>query len=377
MPGTDAQLKLLVLTRYDRKGASSRLRTMQYRPYLEQVNFDVEYAPFFDDQYLERLYAGQSTKFSTLKYFWRRAAQIMRRPKPDLIWIEKEAFPWWPALLERAFLHKYAPVVSDHDDAVFHRFDRHKKWLVRKALGRKIDCVMARSQLVTAGNAYLAARARAAGATSVAIVPTVVDINRYAPKTTRPENREQLVIGWIGSPTTWEQQASLHSNVFDCFLRQTNAQVHVIGASKAEEYPGFRYLQWSEDTEADLIGKLDVGIMPLADDLWSRGKCGYKIIQYMACGLPVVASPVGVNTQIVDHGVTGLLAETPAEWLHALNTLAKNAALRARMGAAGRRKVEADYSLQVQGPRVARLLREVAEQRVGGITNLGSELCTY
>ena len=113
---------------------------------------------------------------------------------------------------------------------------------------------------------------------------------------------------------------------------------------------------WSEATEAASISSLDIGIMPLVDEPFERGKCGYKLIQYMACGLPVVASPVGVNRQIVEHGVNGFLAETPAQWEEALRTLLGDAALRQRMGQAGRRQVEEKYCLQVTGPRLAELL---------------------
>jgi glycosyltransferase involved in cell wall biosynthesis len=117
---------------------------------------------------------------------------------------------------------------------------------------------------------------------------------------------------------------------------------------------------WSEQTEAQDIARLDVGIMPLVDAPFERGKCGYKLIQYMACGLPVVASPVGVNRQIVEHGVNGFLAETPEQWATALRTLCADPALRARMGAAGRRKVEQHYSLQVTAPRLVQILRRAA-----------------
>ena len=106
-------------------------------------------------------------------------------------------------------------------------------------------------------------------------------------------------------------------------------------------------LPWAEATESEDIARLDIGIMPLVDAPFERGKCGYKLIQYMACGLPVVASPVGVNRQIVEHGVNGFLADTPEAWATALRTLCHDPALRARMGAAGRRKVEQQYCLHV------------------------------
>lgn len=121
-------------------------------------------------------------------------------------------------------------------------------------------------------------------------------------------------------------------------------------------------LPWAEESEVARIHEMDIGIIPLTDTPWARGKCGYKLIQYMACGIPVIASPVGVNAEIVDHGVNGFLASSDVEWAEALQTLLRDPALRIRMGEAGRRKVERDYSLQVWGPRVAELLHQVAQQ---------------
>jgi glycosyltransferase involved in cell wall biosynthesis len=114
---------------------------------------------------------------------------------------------------------------------------------------------------------------------------------------------------------------------------------------------------------------MDIGLMPLPDTPFNRGKCGYKLIQYMACGLPVIASPVGVNREIVEPGVNGFLAETEDEWRNALTTLAHDPELRRRMGEAGRLKVEKTFSLQVQGPRMAQILRSVAEDRELGLNN--------
>jgi glycosyltransferase involved in cell wall biosynthesis len=116
-------------------------------------------------------------------------------------------------------------------------------------------------------------------------------------------------------------------------------------------------VNWSEASETAQLHGFDIGIMPLTDDPWARGKCGFKLIQYMACGLPVVASPVGVNCQIVEHGGNGYLAGTEAEWVSALTTLLDDAALRERLGRAGRLKVEQRYCLQKTGPELAALLQ--------------------
>jgi glycosyltransferase involved in cell wall biosynthesis len=121
-------------------------------------------------------------------------------------------------------------------------------------------------------------------------------------------------------------------------------------------------LPWTEDSEVSLIQSMDIGLMPLPETPWTRGKCAYKLIQYMACGLPVVASPVGVNCEVVEHGVNGFLAATNEEWRSAVETLMSDADLRRRMGNAGRKKVEESYSLQVWGPRVAQMLRRVADE---------------
>lgn len=335
---------------------------MQYRPWLENAGFGVEYLSLFDDAYLERLYLGKIVKADVLRYYARRIAQLLRRSRPNLAWIEYEALPWLPWTVERALLPASVPIVSDYDDAVFHRYDQHRLAPVRWTLGRKIDRVMQRSALVTVGNAYLADRARRAGAETVEIAPTVVDLSQYTVRA-EPPATSPAQVGWIGTPNTWEAFGKTLFAQLDDTLAVQGARFRAVGARLQPESSGaLDIVPWSEDTEVSAIQSMDIGVMPLPDTPWARGKCGYKLIQYMACGLPVVASPVGVNTEIVEHGVNGFLAETDAEWHEAIETLLSDADLRRRMGAAGRKKVEERYSLQVWGPRVAQMLRRVADE---------------
>lgn len=142
--------------------------------------------------------------------------------------------------------------------------------------------------------------------------------------------------------------------------RTHGALIRAVGTGPGADMDLLERLPWAEETEGRLIQSMDIGIMPLDDTPWSRGKCGYKLIQYMACGLPVVASPVGVNSEIVEDGVTGFLASSDAEWRDAISRLLADADLRRRMGEAGRKRMEELYSLQVWGPRVAEMLRQVA-----------------
>lgn len=324
----------------------------------------MEHAAFFDDRYLTDLYAGKKNYFRLMRYYANRLRTLRRRPRPDLIWLEYEALPWLPWWQEKALLPTGVPIVSDYDDAIFHRYDRHRLGAVRSLLGQKIDKVMRHSALVTAGNAYLADRARAAGAPKVEVVPTVVDLDRY-PLLPGDAPRTALRVGWVGTPETWAGFAKPLYQTLLPVLHAEQAVFRAVGASLTPETDArLEIVTWRESEEAELIRSLDVGVMPLPDTPWARGKCGYKLIQYMACGLPVIASPVGVNSDIVEHGVNGFLASTDEEWSEALQTLLRDPALRSRMGREGRRKVEREFSLQVWGPRVADMMRDqVVETR--------------
>lgn len=354
-------MKITILSRYSRLGASSRLRTMQYIPALEAAGFDVNLVSFFDDAYLKALYAGKRDKGGLRRFTLARLSACRAARHADMIWVEKEALPWFPWMLEKLALPKNVPIVSDYDDAVFHRYDQHRNPVIRGVLGRKIDRVMGHSRLVTAGNAYLAERAQAAGAKWVEIVPTVVDVDAYLPTHDRKTD-QPLRIGWVGTPQTWEKYGAPRAAFFQELAHANNARFQLVGARLAAGQEGaFDYIPWSEAGEVAAIQSMDIGIMPLLDDCWERGKCGYKLIQYMACGIPVIASPIGVNSQIVTHGENGFLARSGQEWDEALCKLLGDDELRRSMGVAGRQKVDDCYSIQVQGPRVASLFAKIIQ----------------
>lgn len=351
--------RILLLSRYSRMGASSRLRTLQYLPYLKDAGFDVEVRSFFDDAYLQALYSGKRNRLSTSKYFSRRISQLLSARKADVIWLEKEALPWIPWSLEGRLWPRDVPVVTDYDDAVFHYYDTHRSAAVRRLLGGKIDAVMARSTVVLAGNEYLAARARRAGARRVELIPTVVDIEAYHYRSpSLPSDRP--CVGWIGTPLTWERYGKPIFPMLTDLMARHDAIFRAVGAGVPERpIPNFEFPDWSESREIELIQGMDIGIMPLDDSPFARGKCGYKLIQYMACGLPVIASPVGVNNSIVDCGETGFLASTPSQWRDAVEALLANQTLRLTMGKAGRAKAEAQFSVQKYGPRIVELFNSL------------------
>lgn len=355
-------MKVLALTKYDARAASTRQRFVQHVPHLSAHGIEVEISPLLGDAYLRKLAQGVSTsRAAILPRYLSRARRLLRKDF-DLLWVQYDVFPYLPGLFDRLAGFGGKPIVCDFDDAIFHLYDQHKRALVRGLLGRKLAPLLSRAAACICGNAYLQAYASQYCANSV-VIPTVVDTARYLPAP-HPAGREaKPVVGWIGSPSTWANVEPLLPTILP-LLAELNAEFHVVGAGPAARgIAGVTAIEWSEESEIAAVQAMDIGIMPLLDRPFQRGKCGYKLIQYMACGLPVIASPVGVNRTIVDDEATGLLADGPGDWARALRRLIADPELRRRMGAEGRRRAVADYSLASQQGALLETLRAAAEGR--------------
>jgi glycosyltransferase involved in cell wall biosynthesis len=343
---------VLLLSRYGRMGASSRVRFYNYVPALERAGFDVTIAPLLDGDYLQRLYRGEGrSPQAMLASYWRRFRQVLSARRYDLVWIEKEALPWMPAALERAFFGK-RPIVIDFDDAWHLRYARHRNRLVRYILGHKFESLLASARAVTTGSASLTQWAETA-TRRVVQIPSVVDIDRYA---VAPLPEGPFTIGWIGTPSTAAYLA-LISEPLRHLQTVYGARIRMIGANHLSlPQVQIDHIPWREDTEAMELAACHVGIAPLADGPWEAGKCGYKIIQYMAAGRPVVGSPVGENSSIIVAGKTGFLADGVKEWISALSGLAADRERNQKMGLAARERAEAMYSLQCNAPALIEVL---------------------
>lgn len=354
-------MKVLFLGRYEDMGASTRLRSLQYLPYLEKNGIEVTVSPLLSNEYLRQLYTTQSRSLvPMIKAYFRRFRRLFTVGQYDLVWIEKELFPMLPAWAERYLIRK--PYVVDYDDATFHFYDQHSKGMVRRLMGRKIDVVMRHAALVVAGNDYLAQRARQAGAKRIEIIPTVIDLEKYPYEQDDSQNNIQFTIGWIGSPATAKYLKIIQPALKTFCDMYTDVRIMLIGAGDIElsDLP-IENVIWTEDTEVANVQRIDVGIMPLPDDHWERGKCGYKLVQYMACGKPVIASPVGVNQEIVKKDVNGFLAQSTEEWVAAFKTLYDDVSLRRQLGSASRKIVEDRYCLQVTAPKLSELLQSASK----------------
>jgi glycosyltransferase involved in cell wall biosynthesis len=319
---------------------------------------------------------------SRLKSYCRVGKRLFKeKGKKSLIHLHSELFPFIPFWLEYGYLlflgkRKY---IIELDDAWFHRYDAHKSIIIRLFLGKKINLLMRYSALVIAGNQYIADRAKLVGAKRIEIVPTVVDVEKYKDyllssmekqptlnKAVMPALQEILnyknkpIIGWIGSPATTKFLLTI-ANIIKLLNNNGAANFVAIGAD-SHQVNGLpiKVIPWNEQIELETLYQFDIGIMPVTDSLFERGKCGYKLIQYMACGLPVVASPVGVNNSIVVHNETGYLASTEDEWFKYLSLLCSDLELRNRLGQEGLIRADKLYSLRVTSPKFVSLLKNAS-----------------
>jgi glycosyltransferase involved in cell wall biosynthesis len=356
LTGNTRRVKVLAISPIPEEGAGCRFRISQYVPYLHDAGFDVTvrsfYTPaFFRLVYQRGRYLRKAASFIGLAV--RQAALALGVNRYDLIFLYREMVPLGPALLELAVASRRPPIVYDFDDAIFlpavSEANRAISFL--KDPG-KTASIIRRSRAVTVGNSFLAAYARQYNS-DVEVIPTAVDTTRWVPRSDASRPAGPLVVGWIGSPTTFAYLEGLAE-----VLRRVAARhpfvLKVSGAGRPVNFPGLdvRVEPWSLDREVELFNTCDIGVYPLTDDDWSRGKCGFKAIQFMACGVPVVAASVGVNREIVQDGVNGFLASTPGEWLEKFERLLTEADLRAQFGEAGRRTIEERYSLQVTAPKL-------------------------
>jgi glycosyltransferase involved in cell wall biosynthesis len=282
----------------------------------------------------------------------------------DAVWLLREAVPIGPPILEEIIsrvLRK--PLVYDFDDAIWMAPDN--EYPVERLLRwrSKTSSIIRASAYVIAGNAFLADYARNFNGNTT-IIPTSVDIQRRYERPRAHGPAEAPVIGWTGSNST-NGYLEMIATVLTELKRNETFRVHVISdRPPAFSFPEFSFHRWSAQDEIDRLREFDIGIMPLPNTPWESGKCGLKIVQYMALGIPPVASGVGVNSEIVRHGVDGFICNTDGEWQQALSTLLHDHELRSEMGRNGRRRVEERYSIQAHVDDLAGIFRDLGSQRI-------------
>ena len=342
---------MVAFPRYSDLGASSRVRMFQYEETLNNNGWDVTFYPFADDTFLRSRYRGQRAWRSIVRSYLRRLRDLRTMKSADLVWVEKEFIPWAPSWLEKWFIPGSLKVVYDFDDAVHEQFRENPHRLVRLALAKKISSSVVASLGVISGNETLQHYFDGLVVSNSITIPSAIDTTRLRPAPeNEPSNIRPFIFGWIGTPVTFRAYVQPLMPLFESIAERIGAEFWVIGAgSPGESTKSVKYHSWSQEEESALLNSLDVGIMPLTEDPWSRGKCGYKLLQYMAVGKAVIASPVGVNQDIVTHGETGYLVREAGDWDPYLTMLSSDRQLSRAMGEKGLEKVTSFYSSATTG----------------------------
>ena len=339
-----------------------RFRLEQWEPLLQQRGVEIVYAPFEDEELHAVLYKpGRMQQKLRLvgRAFQRRASLLRSVRQYHLVYVFREASLLGPPVFERWIHRSGVPLIFDFDDAIFVPYispsNRYLS-LLKQPTKTKTICRLASH--VMAGNPFLAQYAGRVN-NNVTIVPTTIDTEKYS-STNRKTAAGPPLIVWSGSYSTIQHLDTLRT-ALQHLAKHERFRLRVIGTSSYElEGVEVEALPWRSETEVEDLEVADIGVMPLPDDRWSKGKCGLKALQYMALGIPTICSPVGVNTDIIQDGQNGLIAATEEEWITKLTELLRSPELRSRLGRAGRTTVETEYSAIVQAPRVYTILESVS-----------------
>ena len=314
---------------------SSRYRILQYFPALAAEGVACEARPF------PGAWRG-----------WRETLRWVR--SKDVLWLHrKRPGPLLLPLLKRAAKR----MVYDVDDAVMYRDALSLGRQESRSRRARFAATVKAADLVVVGNRYLEAEARR-HTDRVSVLPTVLDLSQYEPRHWLARPASPVVMGWIGDTGSVSYLES-QRDLFEALGKAVPGLVFRVLSSR---FPQYRHLKvdpvrWSPGIEAETLRSFDLGVMPLPDDPWSKGKCALKLLQYMACGVPAVASPVGMNADVLRNGQNGFAPAGMEDWIKTVRTLAADPALRARLGAAGRGTVEEGYALASAAPKMAALLR--------------------
>jgi glycosyltransferase involved in cell wall biosynthesis len=364
-------LRVLFLTPYPIEAANTRYRAYQFLPYLKSRGIECEITPFISRELFRDLYNRGRIIRKTVgmaRSALGRVRDVIRARNVDVVCVSREAMLIGPPVIEW-LIDKVArrPMVFDFDDAIFVPYISPTYGRLASVLrcSWKSSRILEMSAHIIAGNEYLASYARRHNR-RVTVLPTVVDTELFAGADTlkRPRAVEPArpVIGWIGTHST-AQYLDLVAPALQRLARRRRFVFRVIGAGRDMNIPGVEVENrpWNMATEIRDFQDLDIGVYPIRDDEWARGKCAFKAIQYMAAGAPCVSSPVGMTTEVIKNGVNGFLAASTEEWFYYLGLLLENMGLRKRLAREGRTTVEKRYSLKAQAPRLAAVLEEAAK----------------
>lgn len=359
-------VRVLALPALPEFAAATRYRILQYIPMLADLGIHTDVRPFLTNRTFAGLYDrahALGTAAGMLAGLGRRLIDAARLGSYDLVWVQTQAALVGPPVLEW-LAHRRSALVLDLDDATY--IERRSSVFgafasILKGRG-KADRIIRSCDHVVCGNPTIAAYVGGKGVPTT-VLPTLVDTDRFTPRAARPPG--ELVVGWIGTHSTFDYLRALLP-AFERLAATHRFRLRVIGAGRADlraDDVDVEMRPWAMAREVADLQSFDVAVYPIAADEWAQGKSGFKAIQYLSCGIPYVASPVGIVASIGRPGSTHLEARTEDEWVDGLSRLLTDAALREAMGRAGRRYAVERYSTRQAAATLAGVFRTVAEKR--------------
>jgi len=351
-------MKILFIVPYSTEGASNRFRVEQYLPYLDKEGIEYDIRPFVSSRFYKILYSKKQRAKKIIYFiqsFSNRILDIIRLYRYVLVFIHREACPFGPPIFEW-LVHKFKkPIIYDFDDAIFlqnynlaNRFCRFLKF------PSKTKEIIKMASRVIVPNMFLKEYACKFNE-HVYIIPTPIDTDRFK---MAEKSSNKLAIGWVGSFTT-ALYLKVVFNAMQQLSKKYDFVLKIFGAGEIISIPGVKIENhdWHLKKEVEYFQSIDIGIYPLIDTLWARGKAGFKAIQYMAVGVPVVASSVGMVKDFIEDGVNGYLIKTEEEWIEKISKLMEDPNLRRNIGLAGRKTVEEKYSLKLNAFKFLEVIR--------------------
>lgn len=368
--------RILFLLHHPIQDGSSRYRIYQFLPILERNGFNCVVKPFTTPWLFKAIRNKGNAAIKSVGFLYctlRRALDLLSVRRYDLIVIHREAYPFFTPAVEKLILRLNPKAVFSFDDAIFIGHDRTKhkySFLYRFKYGPGASAVIERSSLVIAGSQILADYARQYNS-RVVVLPTVVDteVYQYRSPVSSPEDR--ITIGWYGSDSTspylcevlpaLERLAHEHGDTL---------RFRFFGDPRLRlPLPNCEIRPFRLESELSDLRSIDIGLMPLTDTPWTRAKCAFKAIQYMALGIPTVVSPHGMARDLIEDGRNGFHARTVHEWYEALNRLIKDRNLRVQIAEAGRQTIVERYSLQRWGQEFVGVLESALSTQPPGVTD--------
>ena len=340
---------IVFFTKYTEKGPSSRYRSYQYKSYLEN-EFNLYYYPLFNDEYIDNLYRNRGRNYLHLiKAYISRILRVLSLMGTNkIVFIEYELLPYFPPFLEYFLYKTKVNFILDYDDAIFHNYDKHNSYLVKCLFKNKIKVIAKYAYFIITGSPYLSSYFLQYNK-DVIEIPTSILFGKYDSCLKSITENDYLSIGWIGSKYTSINVINLSSVIEKFQYFNPKVKFKLMGFDKSLEFhlncSNVEFYEWSENKELFFLNSIDLGIMPLTNTFFNQGKCGFKLIQYMAMGKPTISTPLEANIKINRNG-NNMFANSEQEWYECICKFIANSKFYKDVGVKNKDIVRQYYSVE-------------------------------